>query len=62
VGDWDAEAAAWTTTTSTCTRCGDALVRDPGLIGTWLSDREGRGRGLCPGTAEMHRAGEVTSG
>lgn len=59
MGDWDAEVAAWMSETCTCARCGDDLVRDQFILGTWHSDREGRGRGLCP-DGQMHVAGEAT--
>lgn len=58
MGDWDAEIAAWMAETATCGRCGTRLVRDPHLVGAWLSDREGPARGLCPDGGH-HAAGEV---
>lgn len=43
-----------------CRRCGDTLVRDPSVIGEWLSDREGNQRGVCRfgawATGTPHRA------
>jgi hypothetical protein len=58
MGDWDAEVAAWMAETATCGRCGDSLTRDPLILGTWLSDREGHGRGLCP-DGQMHAGDEA---
>lgn len=67
-GDWSAEVADWMAETSTCVNCGDGLVRDPHLIGSWLAQGDGRGRGVCRANPVQyaggapHVAGEVIPG
>jgi hypothetical protein len=47
---------------ATCRRCGEpGLVPCPAVLGLWLSDRQGTGRGLCP-DGEMHQAENITEG
>lgn len=56
-GDWSPEVAAWMAQTATCRHCGDKLVRSPSVLGLWLTDRKGTGRGLCSdGSGRMHVA------
>jgi hypothetical protein len=57
MGDRDAEVDAWLAETTTCTRCGEHLVRHEAVIGDWLTGGPvppPRVRGLCP-DGEPHR-------
>lgn len=53
MADQDAETVAYMARRAVCRRCGDALVPSPTIIGMWLTDRKGIGRGLCP-DGSMH--------
>ena len=62
---WAPEVAEWMAQTSRCVNCGDRLVRNPAVIGSWLAEGDGLVRGVCPANPVQyaggapHVAGEV---
>ena len=59
----DPAVSAYLARRATCRRCGEpGLVPSPAVLGLWLSDRQGTGRGLCPDGETMHQAGNITEG
>jgi len=59
----DPAGSAYLARRASCRRCGEpGLVPDPAVLGMWLSDRQGTGRGLCPDGETMHQAGDITEG
>lgn len=60
MAEQDAETVAYMARRATCGLCGEALVPSPGILGMWLSDRQGISRGLCP-DGKTHVAEKVTA-
>jgi hypothetical protein len=59
----DPAVSAYLARRATCRHCGEpGLVPSPAVLGVWLSDRQGTGRGLCPDGETMHQAENITEG